>query len=192
MFREVYSFLPIHSVIAAPHLSWLWKVGSLSIERASSCHYCRKIPNVPPLKMIPCLVEPTSAPLSLTTHPHIRRSKKKSSPQAISLSQALSWAITLLLCFCISFLFRILHVSSGCYCAPMVLIPSSLHQPWCLIFLWIFLLLVTVDKVKTLILMAWPQHPVQTLVISVIPGYTCELSNEAPVPSVGQHFTRIL
>lgn len=78
MFHEVYIFLPIHSVIAAHHLSSLWQVGSLSIERASFCDYFRMIPNVL-LKVVPGLAEPGSVPLSLAAHPHNRRPKMKSS-----------------------------------------------------------------------------------------------------------------
>lgn len=77
MFCEVYIFLPIHSVIAAHHLSWLWKVGSLNIERAPFCHYCRMILNVPLLKIIPCLTEPSSIWLSLIAYPYIRRPKTR-------------------------------------------------------------------------------------------------------------------
>lgn len=74
MFREVYIFLPIHSVTAAHHLSSLGQVGSLSTERASFCDYFRMTPNVP-LKDVPSLAEPGSVPLSLEAHPHIRRPK---------------------------------------------------------------------------------------------------------------------
>lgn len=114
MFCEVYIFLSIHSVIAYSSVLAL-KVGSLSIERASFCHYCRMIPNAPPLKIIPCLIEPSSVHLSLTARSHIRRPKKshlqqlflklrlKPSPSCFVFAfvfsvQDLAWALRLLLC----------------------------------------------------------------------------------------------
>lgn len=83
-------FLPIHVVIAAHHLCWPQKVVSLSTERASFCHYCRIISNVPPLTIIPCLAESSSVPLSLMARPQIKRPEKKLSLPAFSLSQVLS------------------------------------------------------------------------------------------------------
>ena len=56
-FLDVDIFLPIQVVIAAHHLSWLQRVGSLSIEIASFCHFCRMILNVSPLKIIFCLTQ---------------------------------------------------------------------------------------------------------------------------------------
>lgn len=120
-------FLPIHVVIAAHHLCWPQKVVSLSTERASFCHYCRIISNVPPLKIIPCLVESSSVPLSLMAHPQIKRPEKKLSLPAFSLSQVLSWTITLLFLHLFSVKNLACVLRHRGYCAPEVLTPSLLR-----------------------------------------------------------------
>lgn len=122
-------FLPIHVVIAAHHLCWPQKVVSLSTERASFCHYCRIISNVPPLKIIPCLAKSSSVPLSLMARPQIKRPEKKLSLPAFSLSQVLSWTITLLFLHLFSVKNLACVLRHRGYCAPEVLTPSSLHQP---------------------------------------------------------------